>query len=86
MVYTRPDLSQTVSIISRYMHDREKGHWKTVKWALCYIKGTIDVELIFEKDSTCKQECIEYVDSDYAGDLDKHRSQRGMCLHYLKHR
>jgi len=29
---------------------------------------------MFEKDSTGKQKCIRYVDSDYAGDLNKRRS------------
>ena len=48
-----------------------------MKWILRYIKGTIDVGLIFEKDSTGKQDCIGYVDSDYAGDLDKRRSTIG---------
>jgi len=74
MVCTRPDLSQAVSMINRYMHDSRKSHWEAVKWVLRYIKGTIDIELIFEKDSTGKQECIGYVDSDYAGDLDKRQS------------
>ena len=77
MMCTRSDLSQAVSIISRYMHDPEKGHWEAVKWILQYIKGTIDVGLVFEKDSTGKQECIGYVDSDYAGDLDKRWSTTG---------
>ena len=40
-------------------------------------QGTIDVGLVFEKDSTGKQECVRYVDSDYAGDLDKCRSTMG---------
>jgi len=31
MVCTRPDLSQAVSMISRYMHDPEQGHWEAVK-------------------------------------------------------
>ena len=44
---------------------------------LRYIKGTIDVGLVFEKDSTCKQECIEYVDSDYTGGVDRYRSTTG---------
>ena len=52
MVCTRPYLSQAVSIISRYMHDPEKGHF------LRYIKGTIDVGLVSKKDFTGKQECI----------------------------
>ena len=77
MVCTRSNLSQAVSMISRYMHDPGKGHWEAVKWVLRYIKGTIDVGLVFEKDSTGKQECIRYVDSDYVGDLDKCRSTIG---------
>jgi len=31
MVCTRPDLSQAVSMISRYMHDPGRGHWEAVK-------------------------------------------------------
>jgi len=77
MVCTRPDLSQAVSMVSRYMHDPGQGHWEAVKWILRYIKGTVDVGLVFEKDNTGKQECIGYVDSDYAGDLDKRRSTTG---------
>jgi len=41
------------------------------------IKGTITVGLVFEKDTSGKQECIGHVDSDYAGDLDKRRSTTG---------
>ena len=48
-----------------------------MKWVLHYIKGTIDVGLIFEKDSTGKQKCVGYADSDYAGDLNKCRSTTG---------
>ena len=77
MVCTRPDLSQTVSIISRYMHDPGRGHWEAVKWVPRYIKGTIDVGLVFEKDFMGKQECIGYVNSDYAGDLDKRQFTTG---------
>ena len=74
MVRTRLDLSQAVSVISRDMHDPRKGHWEAVKWVLWYIKGTLNVGLVFEKDSTGKQECIRCVDSNYAGDLDKYQS------------
>jgi len=70
-------MSQTVSIISRYMYDPGRSHWEAVNWVLQYIKGTIDVDLVFEKNSTGKQECVGYVDSDYAGDLDYRRSTTG---------
>ena len=48
-----------------------------MKWVLRYIKGTIDVGLVFKKDFIDKQECISYVDSNYAEDLDKRRSTTG---------
>jgi len=31
MVCTRSDLSQVISMISRYMHDPGRGHWEAVK-------------------------------------------------------
>jgi len=48
-----------------------------MKWILRYIKDTINVGLVFEKDTIGKKECIEYVDSDYVGDPDKCRSTIG---------
>ena len=50
LVCTRPYLSQTVSMISRYIHDPGRGHWEAVRWILQYIKSTVDVGLIFKKD------------------------------------
>ena len=39
-----------------------------------YIKDTVNVGLVFENNIDGKQECTGYVDSDYAGNLDKRRS------------
>ena len=72
-----PDLSQAISMVSKYMHDLGWGQWVAVKWILQYIKGTTYVGLVVKKDTTAKQECIEYVESDYAGDFDKYRSLMG---------
>ncbi|KAH9698452.1 Integrase catalytic domain-containing protein [Citrus sinensis] len=72
MVCTRPDISHAVGIVSRYMHNPGKGLWQAVKWILRYIHKTMDVGLLFERDDTLSQGVIGYVDSDYAGDLDKY--------------
>ena len=53
---------------------------EAVKWVLRYIKGTINVGLVFDKDSTGKQKCVGYVDSDYAGDFNKCRSTTGYAF------
>ncbi|KAH9726277.1 Integrase catalytic domain-containing protein [Citrus sinensis] len=75
MVCTRPDISQAVSMVSRYMHNPGKNQWLEVKWILRYLYGTVDVGLLFKKD--CGQQCVGYCDSDFAGDLDKRRSTTG---------
>ncbi|CAO2820846.1 unnamed protein product [Amaranthus hypochondriacus] len=51
-----------------------KAHWEAVKWILRYLKGTIDTGLCFGGD-TCQ--IRGFVDSDYAGDLDRRRSTTG---------
>ncbi|KAH9688249.1 Integrase catalytic domain-containing protein [Citrus sinensis] len=75
MVCTMPDISQAVSMVSRYMHNPGKNHWLAVKWILQYLYGTVDVGLLFKKD--CGQQCVGYCDSDFAGDFDKRRSTTG---------
>lgn len=77
MVCTRPDISQAVSMVSRYMHDPGKTHWQAAKWILRYILGTTDHGLKFERSDVSDSLVVGYVDSDYAGDLDKRRSTTG---------
>jgi hypothetical protein len=78
MVCTRPDISQAVSVVSKYMHDPGKGHWQAAKWILRYILGTVDVGLKFKRvDNGLDQILGGYVDSDYTGDLNKRRSTTG---------
>ena len=75
MVCTRPDLSHAVSVVSRFMSKPGKVHWEAVKWIMRYLKGSTDVCLVFEGQKN--RGVVGYVDSDYAGDLDKRRSLTG---------
>src|SRR5436190_17999813 len=76
MVCTRPDISHAVSVVSRYMACPVRQHWEAVKWILRYLQGTTDMGLIFDKEKM-ENSIIGFVDSDYAGDLDKKRSLTG---------
>ena len=74
MVCTRPDIAQAVGAVSRYMANPGKEHWSAVKRILRYVKGTSNVALCYGgSDFTVRG----YVDSDYAGDLDKSKSTSG---------
>lgn len=74
MICTRLDIAQAVGAVSRFMANPGKEHWNAVKRILRYLKGTSDVALCYGGS-----ECIVrgYVDSDYAGDLDKRKSTTG---------
>ncbi|KAG9453140.1 hypothetical protein H6P81_006044 [Aristolochia fimbriata] len=74
MVCTRPDICHAVSVVSRYMSNPGREHWQAVKWILRYLRGTSSTCLAFKKDDFS---FVGYVDSDYAGDLDRRRSITG---------
>lgn len=74
MVSTRPDLAYAVSLVSRFMHNAGKEHWNAVKWILRYLKGTSNYALVFDKNKANCTEIRGFVDSDFAGDLDKRKS------------
>jgi hypothetical protein len=77
MICTRPDLAHDVSVVSRFMHNPVKEHWNAVKWIFRYLKGTSHFGLLFEKNSVKEIGVMGFVDSDFAGDLDKRRSISG---------
>ena len=77
MICTRPDLAHAISVVSRFMHNPGKEHWNAVKWILRYLKGTSNYGLMFDKSKVKTNDVIGFVDSDYAGDLDRRRSISG---------
>lgn len=39
MIYTRPDLAHSASLLSIYISKLGKKHWDAVKWVFIYLKG-----------------------------------------------
>ena len=74
MICTRPDIAQAVGAVSRYMANPDREHWNTIKRILRYIKGTSDVALCYGGSEFTVR---GYVDSDFAGDLEKRKSTTG---------
>lgn len=71
MVCSRPDLSRALSIVSRYMANPGKEHWKAVQWIFRYLRGTSSACLQFGRS---RDGLVGYLDSNFAGDLDRRRS------------
>lgn len=77
MVLTRPDISYALSVVSRYMVSPGKEHWRAVKWVLRYLSGTLNQGLVYGKSGIKSEGISGFVDSDFAGDLDRRRSLTG---------
>ncbi|CAM8969040.1 unnamed protein product [Rhodiola kirilowii] len=76
MVCTQPDITHTVSVVSRFVSNPGKEHWNARKWILRYLRGTSKMSLCF---GSSKPELVCYTDADMAGDLDSRKSTSG-CL------
>ena len=69
MVYTRPDLSFTINVWSRFVNKNNRTVWKYLKGVLRYLKGTFDSKLVYKRNSENNLEILTgYVDSDWPGD------------------
>lgn len=74
MVCTRPDISQVVSVVSKYMSCLGKVHWQAMKWILKYLCDTSNTCLEFRSNGNI---FIGFMDSDYIEGLDKRISLIG---------
>ncbi|KAH9744862.1 hypothetical protein KPL70_003863 [Citrus sinensis] len=73
----RSDIAYAVSVVSRYLSCPGKVHWNAVKWIMRYLKGSSTCGLLYGKTKSDKIEVMGFVDSDFAGDLDKRKSTSG---------
>ena len=71
---TRLDLAFAISIVSRYIYNPTKKYWGAVKRIFAYLKGTVNMELVFQGTLS---DLISYTDSDQAGDIATRRSTSG---------
>ena len=74
MLCTRPDVSNAVSLMSRYQSDPGEEHWRAVKNILKYLKWTKDMFLVY---GGCTEELsvTGYIDASFCTDPDDSKSQ-----------
>ncbi|KAM6551197.1 hypothetical protein CsatB_001005 [Cannabis sativa] len=77
VVCTRPDIGYAMSMVSTFLTDPGQQHWFALKWTLRYIKGTLNMGIMFGKESFAKEIVNGCVDSDYASCIDTRRSLTG---------
>lgn len=76
-VNTRPDIAFAVSFMSQFNNCYESIHFKHAKRILKYLKGTINKELTFKKDSISVS---AYTDADWGNDINDAKSYTGFIF------
>lgn len=79
MLGSRPDLSFAINYLSRYQDKYPDTVWLQLKRILRYLKGTIDLNLIYTRKGD-NQPLVCYVDADWGGDTYDRKSVSGYLI------
>ena len=75
LTHSRPCLSFSISLVSRFMQKPHESHWKVAKRILIYLQGTLHYSVFYSSSTTVS--LFGYTDSDWAGDSSDRRSTVG---------
>ncbi|XP_042755619.1 secreted RxLR effector protein 161-like [Lactuca sativa] len=75
LLHTRPDLSYSVGVVSRYMQSPRESHARAIKQILCYLRGTPSFGIVYKQSKNMS--LIGYSDSSHNVDIDDGRSTTG---------
>ena len=68
-IATCPDIPYAVGVLARYSHNPGPAHWTAVKHLFHYLKGTLDLTLVYSPVPGASL-FLTYTDSDHGGDKD----------------
>ncbi|KAG7559072.1 Reverse transcriptase RNA-dependent DNA polymerase [Arabidopsis thaliana x Arabidopsis arenosa] len=80
LLHTRPDLSFSVGMLSRYMQEPKESHGTALKQVLRYLKGTLSHGLVFERSNGAG--LVGYSDSSHNVDEDDGKSTTGHVFYF----
>lgn len=75
LTHSRPDISFSVSVVSRFLHSPTKQQFGAAKRILRYVAGTINFGIWYSSVPIFK--LVGFTDSDWAGCLDDRKSTSG---------
>lgn len=79
---TRPDVAAAVNHFSQFQSCPSDDHWKHLKRILRYIRGTLDMCLVYQADDTAAALEV-FTDADWANDTSDRRSISGCVFKVL---
>ncbi|GJR12662.1 ribonuclease H-like domain, reverse transcriptase, RNA-dependent DNA polymerase [Tanacetum coccineum] len=80
LLHTRPDLSYSVGLLSRFMQEPREQHMKAIRQVLRYIKGTLNFGITYYKKSGCKLH--GFSDSSYGINIEEGKGTTGIVFYF----
>ncbi|KAD7479843.1 hypothetical protein E3N88_02979 [Mikania micrantha] len=80
LLHTRPDLSYSVGLLSRFIQEPKEHHFKAIHQVLRYIKGTKDFGIIYKRNGGCK--ITGYSDSSYGVNTEEGKGTTGIVFYF----
>ncbi len=74
---TRPDLAFAVNYLGRFANTPTPTHWSAIQHVIRYIKGNLDMGILYTPDDTSLNGFSGYSDSDWGADVNTSRSTMG---------
>ena len=62
MLSSQPSITYGVGLISTYISISERSHWQVAKWLLQYLKGSLDLKLVYSKNENQGYKLLGYLD------------------------
>ncbi|XP_076916897.1 secreted RxLR effector protein 161-like [Bidens hawaiensis] len=78
LLHTRPDLSDSVGLLSRFMQEPKEHHFKAIHQVLHYMKGTKDFSITYKRNGGCK--ITGYSDSGYDVNTEEGKCTTGIVF------
>lgn len=76
-VLTRPNNAYAVNVVSRFMAQPRREHWKAIKQIFRYLNGSMSYNLMYKGSKGDNNDLHGYIDSDFIGSLDRKMSLIG---------
>jgi hypothetical protein len=78
LTVSRPDITYSVHVLSKFMHEPRKLHMEAALRVVCYLKNAPGQGLFFSSNNDFRLKA--YCDSDWAGCPITRRSTTGYCV------
>jgi uncharacterized protein len=76
-VYTRPNVSTTLSILGSALANPTEVHLQAPKKVVRYLKGTIQLRLTFGEGTDHSLQLTAFADAEWANDISTRKSRSG---------